>query len=235
MSSDMAPHLPGLIPLTMSSREIADLVEARHNDVVATIERQFERGVLRESRKTPRPYYPPGGGRPTDVYDLTKRDSMVVVSGYDDALRARLIDRWIELEQRDQSATVSFMVPRSLSEALRLAADQAEKIERQNTQIAAMAPKVEFHDQVAEAINCQSVEEVAKILGSGRTRMFAWLREEGILMRSNLPYQRFVDEGYFRVVERAYKDNRGEAHTYTRTLITGKGFAYIQRRFGEAA
>jgi phage regulator Rha-like protein len=84
--------------LTMSSREIADLCEARHNDVVATIDRLFENGVLRESRKTLRAFSPEGGGRPTQVYDLTKRDTFVVVSGYSAELRARIIDRWMELE-----------------------------------------------------------------------------------------------------------------------------------------
>ena len=67
---------------TMSSREIADLCEARHNDVVATIARLFDQGVLRDSRKTTREVRPEGGGRPTQVYDLTKRDTLVVVSGY---------------------------------------------------------------------------------------------------------------------------------------------------------
>lgn len=85
-------------PLTMSSREIAELCETRHNQVVETIERLFEKGVLRESRKTTRAYYPEGGGRPTQVYDLTKRDTLVVASGYNDELRARIIDRWQELE-----------------------------------------------------------------------------------------------------------------------------------------
>lgn len=83
----------------MSSREIAELCDARHNDVVATIERLFAKGVLRESRNTTRPYQPEGGGRPTEVYDLTKRDTLVVVSGYSDELRARIIDRWEELER----------------------------------------------------------------------------------------------------------------------------------------
>ena len=37
---------------TMSSREIADIAEARHNDVVATIDRLFDKGLLRSSRKS---------------------------------------------------------------------------------------------------------------------------------------------------------------------------------------
>ena len=52
---------------TMTSREIAELVEARHNDVVATIERLFSKGLLRSSRETRREST---GGRPLDVYDL---------------------------------------------------------------------------------------------------------------------------------------------------------------------
>ena len=225
--------LPGIMPLTMSSTEIAERTGKEHKNVLADI-----RKMLADLGSTSAEFsadLSDSYGRMQPGYDLPKRECLILVSGYSIPLRAAIIDRWQELEEETPASTVSFMVPRSLAEALRLAADQAERIERQSAQITAMAPKVEFHDQVTEAINCQSVEEVAKILGSGRTRMFAWLRAEGILMRSNLPYQRFVDEGYFRVVEGAYKDSRGEAHTYSRTLITGKGFAYIQRRFGEAA
>ena len=85
---------------TMSSREIAELCKARHNDVIATIERLFEKGLLRESRKTLREYISPNGGRPTMVYDLTKNDTLKVVSGYSDEVRSIIIDRWDELERQ---------------------------------------------------------------------------------------------------------------------------------------
>lgn len=93
----------GQATATMSSREIADLVEARHNDVVATIERLFEKGLLRSSRKTRREAT---GGRPTDVYDLIERDTHLVVAGYSDEHRARVIDRWQELESTQQPKTL---------------------------------------------------------------------------------------------------------------------------------
>jgi len=83
--------------VTMSSREIADLVEARHNDVVATIDRLFSKGLLRSSRKTRREAT---GGRPVKVYDLIERDTHLVVAGYSDEHRARVVDRWQELEQK---------------------------------------------------------------------------------------------------------------------------------------
>lgn len=89
--------------LTMSSREIAELVEARHNDVVATIERLFGKGLLRSSRKTRKEST---GGRPVEVYDLIARDTHLVVAGYSDEHRARVIDRWIELESRQWAVTI---------------------------------------------------------------------------------------------------------------------------------
>lgn len=77
-------------------------------------------------------------------------------------------------------------------------------------------------------------QEVAKVIGTGQNRLFAWLRAAEMLMQNNQPYQRFIDSGHFRVVERQHTDPRGESHTYTRTLITGKGLSYIQQRFVES-
>lgn len=68
------------------------------------------------------------------------------------------------------------------------------------------------------------------MLGTGQNRLFRFLREVGLLMPNNLPYQQHINAGYFRVVERQYNDRLGESHTYTRTLVTGKGLAFIQRR-----
>ena len=80
---------------TMSSREIADIAEARHNDLVATIDRLFDKGLLRSSRKS---RHENTGGRPIEVYDLVERDVYLIVAGYSDEVRARIIDRWQELE-----------------------------------------------------------------------------------------------------------------------------------------
>ena len=107
-------------PATMSSREIAGLVEARHNDVVATIERLFEKGLLRSSRKSRQEAT---GGRPVEVYDLIERDTYLVISGYSDDVRARVIDRWQELEQKQSLAIPDFTNP---AEAARAWAEQFE-------------------------------------------------------------------------------------------------------------
>lgn len=151
----------GASPLTMSSREIADLVDARHNDVVATIERLFAKGLLRSSRKTRREET---GGRPIDVYDLTERDTHLVVSGYSDEHRARVIDRWQELEAQQAPA---FAIPKSMSEALRLAADLSEQNERlaieRDTAVRTKAEIGSRREATAMATAAAKAKEVARL------------------------------------------------------------------------
>lgn len=125
-------------------------------------------------------------------------------------------------------------VPQTLAQALRLAADQAEKIEQQTAMIQVMAPKVAFHDDVAEAINAQTLMDVAKTLRTGRTRFARWLRDRKFLQENNRPYQPFEDAGYFRVVTKRRRDqNSGEVVSYPQTLVTGKGLIYLQRKWAE--
>ena len=87
-----------LIPetLTMTSREIAELVESRHDKVKQSIERLVERGVIHQP--------PLGDGEKSanrvveKVYTLDKRSSMIVVAQLSPEFTARLYDRWQELE-----------------------------------------------------------------------------------------------------------------------------------------
>ena len=110
---------------TMSSREIAELVESRHDNVRVTIERLAERGVI----ALPAMQEKPTGGRPSVKYVFSgekgKRDSLVVVAQLSPEFTGRLVDRWQELES--QAARPPIAIPQSLPEALRLAADLAEQ------------------------------------------------------------------------------------------------------------
>lgn len=131
------------------------------------------------------------------LYLIGKRDSYIIVAQLSPEFTAKLVDRWQELESKQ-----AFQIPSTLSGALLLAAKQAERLEQQQVLIEQQKPAVEFHDTVCEAINAQSVEEVAKVLGTGRNRMFNWLREKGLFKNDNLPYQDYIDRQYFRVCYR---------------------------------
>ncbi|KWE44008.1 hypothetical protein WT50_01365 [Burkholderia territorii] len=105
--------------LTMSSREIADLVEVRHPDVMRSIERLMQKGAIGEY--TPTAYTHPQNRQLYDEYHVGKRDSYVIVAQLSPEFTARLVDRWQELET--QAARPAFQIPQTLGEALRLAAD----------------------------------------------------------------------------------------------------------------
>ena len=60
----------------------------------------------------------------------------------------------------------------------------------------------------------------------GRTRLFRWLKEMGVLMSNNLPYQRYIDRRYFVVKESVF-EVEGMKKTYRQTFVTGKGHLFI--------
>lgn len=216
-------------PLTMSSREIAELLNVRHDSVKRTMERLRDDALIRFTPSV-ETSHSGAGARPVEVYLVNERDSYVVVARLSPEFTARLVDFW----QAHKPQVVSFNIPTTLSEALRLAADQADTIDRQSVAIATLAPKAQFHDDVAIAVNSQTFMDVAKILGTGRTRFTAWLRERGFLQKNNRPYQQYEDAGYFKVVEKKRKGpDTGEVFTYPQTLVTGKGVTYLHCKWME--
>ena len=105
-------------------------------------------------------------------------------------------------------------------------------IEQKNRQIEEMKPKADFFDAVADSKTAISMNDVAKVLaikGYGRNKLFDYLRNEKILDRYNVPYQRYVDLGWFRVIEQKYMRN-GEPQVTTKTLVYQKGIDAIRKR-----
>ncbi|EJB6604351.1 phage antirepressor KilAC domain-containing protein, partial [Escherichia coli] len=102
-------------------------------------------------------------------------------------------------------------IPQTLPEALRLAAELAEqkqlleqKAHQLNQQLVAAAPKVDFADRVSVAKGIL-IGNFAKVVGLKQNALFAWLRENGILIasggRKNVPFQQYINAGYFTVKE----------------------------------
>lgn len=110
-------------------------------------------------------------------------------------------------------------LPQSFSEALRLAADLQEEAERNR-------PKVEAHDRFISGENLQKVGDVAKALGYGRNKLFRLLRESKIFMKGNVPYQQYIDRGYFEVKETPITMGE-QTINKPQTYVTAKGVDYI--------
>lgn len=81
---------------TMTSREMADLTEKRHDNVRRTIESLFHEGLI--SKPQIEDGNKAANGVVERVYHVCKRDSYVIVAQLSPAFTARLVDRWQELE-----------------------------------------------------------------------------------------------------------------------------------------
>ena len=127
-------------------------------------------------------------------------------------------------------------IPQTYADALRLAADQADKIEQQNKLLIEAKPKVEFFDAVAgskEAIQMANVAKLLGIKGVGRNTLFEILRRRKILQFNNIPYQEYIDRGYFRIVEQKYVKPDGDTCINIKTLVYQKGLEYIRKTIKE--
>ncbi len=112
-----------------------------------------------------------------------------------------------------------------------LAILRAKAIEQQKI-IEEQTPKVEFFDDVAGSSDTIDMKEVAKVLnvkGLGRNNLFELLRNRKVLDRNNQPYQKFVDSGYFRIIESRYTLPTGEVKISLKTVVFQKGLAYIRK------
>lgn len=108
---------------------------------------------------------------------------------------------------------------------------QMTAIEKLNERIRHDQPLVEFANQVAGTDNLIDMNAMAKLaraenISVGRNKLYSWLKRTGVLMSNNLPYQRYIDRGYFAVKESVFEVN-GLKKTYRQTLVTGKGQLFI--------
>ena len=108
---------------------------------------------------------------------------------------------------------------------------QMTAIEKLNERIRHDKPLVEFANQVAGTDNLIDMNAMAKLaraenISVGRNKLYSWLKRRCVLMSNNLPYQRYIDRGYFAVKESVFEVN-GLKKTYRQTFVTGKGQLFI--------
>ena len=148
---------------------------------------------------------------------------------------AKQFKRWVThdvIPTIRKTGSYSIGVPRTFAEALRLAADQQEQIEKQQKLISDQKPKVEFFDAVAESKTAVSMNDAAKSLNFNnvwRNKLFDILRTQKVLMSDNVPYQKYVDAGYFRVIEQKWTGKDGMPQISYKTLVYQKGIDYIRK------
>ena len=117
-----------------------------------------------------------------------------------------------------------------------------QTIDRQKSRIAELEPKALFADAVAASDGTCLVGELAKMMRQngvevGQNRLFAMLREDGYLgnvgQNRNVPTQRAMDLGLFRIKETAVTHSDGHVTLSRTPKVTGKGQRYFLERYGK--
>lgn len=118
--------------------------------------------------------------------------------------------------------------------------EERRKVRELETKAEEDRPKVLFADSVSASDTTILVGDLAKLLRQngfaiGQNRLFELLRKEGFLIkdgsRKNMPTQRAMEMGLFRVKERAISNPDGTVRTTLTTLVTGKGQQFFVNRY----
>ncbi len=216
---------------TMSSREIADLTGKDHDNVRRDIRNLAKALSLTFEEKSEAST----GGRPTVAYLLPKRETLILVSGYNVQMRAAIIDRWQELES---APVVPFAIPQSYSEALRLAADNADRADRAEAALQIATPKAEAFDLISAGTDSLTFTQTAKVLGIKLATLTTWLNANRWAYRQNgswVAYRQHIENGRLEYKEAKYTDQKtGMACCRPYCHITPKGLAKLATIFGSA-
>lgn len=204
---------------TMSSIELLALVnqaraafnepEVRRNQFNARVEDELEGTHYKKTVVTNE------NGTESIVFELTKDQCMLVSMRESKAVRRWVLDK-----------LKAMGVPQTMAQALRLAADQAEKIEQQQAQLALAAPKVNFFDKVVERTTLMTATQVAQKLGMSAIKLNKHLDELGIyamgVKRARVFKQWVIDKGLGELKQTELG--------YSQPLFTTAGEAWIFER-----
>lgn len=101
---------------------------------------------------------------------------------------------------------------------------------------AKLLPKAEFYDEVTGSTDTIDISECAKVLnikGIGRNQLFEILREKKVLQSDdthwNQPYQKYCDQGYFRLIEQKYNKPNGTKCINLKTVVFQTGLDFIRK------
>ena len=212
--------------LTMTSKEMADLTEKRHDSVKRTIETLANQGVISypqivDGNKA-------ANGVVEKLYRIGKRDSYIIVAQLSPEFTARLVDRWQQLEaQVSQPA-----IPQTLPEALRLAADLAEQKAKADAALAIAAPKAEALDRIAKTDASLCITDAAKTLQVQPRPLTQLLNEHHWVYRRPmgsgwLAYQDRIQQGLLEHKITTGERSDGHEWTNTQVRVTAKGLTKL--------
>ena len=218
---------------------VAEIFGKEHNKVCRDIENLSCSESFRVANFGETPDIHPQNGQTYRMYEMTKDGFSFLVMGYTGERAGKFKEDFITAFNKMEQIVKS-QIPQSFSEALKLAYEQSLKIEEQQKQLEAQAPKVLFTEAVIGSSSSCLIGELAKIITQngyeiGEKRLFKYMRENRYLgqkgERYNIPNQQYIEQGLFELKKGTRSGNNGVMHTTITTKVTGKGQVYFVNNF----
>ena len=246
---------------TISTLEIAEMMEMNHYKILEKLEGTKDgktKGIIPiltahdfvVSEYFIESAYKDGSGKENKCYEATRLGCDFLANKFTGEkgilFTAKYVKRFAEMEiiilSSEQLKSKLLLSIYDGGQSAVLASKQLSELEVKEATAPLIAenkelkPKAEFHDTVSNTTNLIDMGKMAKLMKDqhiniGRNRLFQWLRDCEILMYNNVPYQRYIDSGYFVVKESVYSTPSGENRTQQTTYITGKGQIYIIKKY----
>lgn len=223
--------------LTMSSLEIAERTEKRHDNVARDIRHMLKE--LHLEALSFEGYYTAENGKRNPCFHLPKDLTITLVAGYSIPLRKRIIDRWIELE----AAAPPFDPEKALNDPVWLRhtlAGYTEKVLALEGKVEEMRPQVQALDRIAQSDGSFCITDAAKTLQLRPKDLFSFLRSHGwIYSRPNgvgeVAYQSKLAAGLLEHKTTTVSRSDGSEKTCTQVRVTTKGLTVLAREFESVA
>jgi len=226
--------------LTMSSVEIAELTGKQHKHVKTDIVKLLNELELRhadfsESLKN-------NQNQSVLVYNLPKRECLILVSGYSIKMRAAIIDRWQSLEEQQSTTIPATTTPVDLSrfEILQLAMQAEEERLKLAQQVEQLQPTVSAFGRIAKAEGSMCVTDAAKQLQCKPKQLFNFMSEQKWIYRRSsgknwIAYQAKIQQGLLEHKANLVMDKKTNTEkTVMQVRVTPKGLTQLAKLLDEA-
>lgn len=226
---------------TIDSREVAEMIEKRHSDLLRDIEVYIyyinQYAKLRSDDFFIESTYIAGTGKTYKCYELTKLGCEMVgnkMTGLKGTqFTAIYVQRFNELEQNEQQVKIHFHVPKTFAEALRLAADTAEENEKlklengyQAQLIEDYEPKVSYLNEILNSTGTLNITQIAADYDLTAQELNNILHEEKIQKKSGKQWilcKKYLGQGYVKSDTFAFANTNGKSGVNLHTKWTQKG------------
>ena len=195
---------------TMSSREIADLCEKRHDHVcrdIDTLNQSYEQMGLPKAGEG---YYthPNTGSQQHRQFLLSKEQTIDLITGYRADIRIRINRRWQALEnQLSASSPVTPALPNftNPADAAIAWAEEYKAKEAAQAEVIELKPKAEALARISSSKGATGIRDTAKAVGMRQNDFVAWCVDD-----TKPVCRRFM-----------YRDDRGVLNAYSHRTSTG--------------